>query len=74
VISFPDVELSIDEIWPIDGFVPDDPTPEDVIDAMRESEDHALPTTVANKWNLIESLRVRYAGDEDGLMADEWDG
>ncbi len=73
VISFPDVELSIDEIWPIDKSAPDDPTPEDVIDVMKESVDVPHPGVVASEWNLIERLSVRHNGDEEGNAEVEWD-
>jgi hypothetical protein len=73
VISFPDVELSISDIWSADA-TPDDPTPEDVIEAMQESEEYAQPAVVAHEWNLIESLKVRCRTDEAGTLEVEWDG
>jgi hypothetical protein len=71
VISFPDVELTIDDIWP-DGDAPDDPTPEGVIEAMKETDIRA--SKVTKQWDLIESLTVRYGGDEDGHFEVKWDG
>lgn len=71
VISFPDVELDVSEIWP-DG-APENPTPEDVIAVMKEQE-CAHPTNVAVQWLLIDRLYVRAAADENGDEEVEWDG
>lgn len=54
VISFPEIGLSIDEIWP-DGDAPDEPNINDVIDVMKKS---FSPLNVAKDWNLIDSLYV----------------
>lgn len=73
VISFPDMELAVDEIWP-EGDAPENPTPLDVIEVMKETE-YAHPTTVAAAWLLIDSLSVRYNLDKDGDDQEvEWDG
>lgn len=71
VVSFPDVELDVSDIWP-DG-APENPTPEDVIAVMKEQE-YAHPTNVAVEWLLIESLYVRADDDEEGVGEVEWDG
>jgi len=71
VISFSDIELDLDDIWP-DG-APENPTPEDVIAVMEEAE-YAHPMHVIREWLLIESLFVRAAEDEDGEGEVEWDG
>jgi hypothetical protein len=70
LISFPDVELSVDEVWP-DGDAPEDPTPGDVIEQMRG---YGGVTRVISAWQLIESLAVGYRGNENGYMEVEWDG
>jgi hypothetical protein len=73
VISFPDIELSIGEIWPDGCEAPEDPTPEDVVEVMKAS--HGIGVRgVISEWLLIESLAVKYRGDEDGETAVEWDG
>lgn len=72
VISFPEVTLSLDDIWP-NKDAPDNPGPEDVIEAMRETE-KAHPMTVATAWRLIDTLYVRHHGDDNGDMEVEWDG
>lgn len=61
IISFPEIGLSIEDIWP-DGDAPDDPNINDVIDVMKKS---FSPSDVAQDWNLIDSLYV------NGV---EWDG
>ena len=71
VISFSDIELDLEDIWP-DG-APENPTPEDVIEVMREAE-YACPMQVIREWLLIESLYVRAADDEEGEGEVEWDG
>lgn len=70
VISFPSVELSADEIWP-EGDAPENPTPTDVIEVMRQQE-FAHPMSVIAEWLLIESLRVQRAYDD--LTSVVWDG
>jgi hypothetical protein len=73
VISFPEVTLGLDEIWP-NGDAPDHPSPEDVIEVMRATKiGRAHPTTVAHEWKLIDTLYVRYHGDENSDM-EEWNG
>lgn len=70
VISFPDVELSLEEIWPNDD-APDLPAPEDVIKVMQQM--HSLPVMLAAEWLLIDSLNVRRQDEEpNGGM--KWDG
>jgi hypothetical protein len=68
VISFADVELNEDDIWP-DG-APENPTPEDVIDVMKENE-CAHPMNVVAEWLLVLSLFVTTTGGDDTV---EWDG
>lgn len=72
VISFPEVELGVDDIWP-DGDAPDDPTPEDVIDVMRRAH-RAHPMTVTHEWRLIDTLYVRHHNDTNADMEVEWNG
>lgn len=69
VVSFADVELSVEDIWP-NGDAPEEPTPEDVIEVMKEGE-YAHPTGVATEWLLIESLFVTTTDDDHTV---EWDG
>jgi hypothetical protein len=70
VISFPDVELSVNEVWPDDD-APEDPTPTDVIEQMRGSNGVDV-LGIASSWSLIESLSVRYPDEEESEV--EWDG
>jgi hypothetical protein len=49
-ISFPEVTLGIEEIWP-DGDAPFSPTTEDVIAKMKETSEFA--STVVDRWNLF---------------------
>jgi hypothetical protein len=72
VISFPEVELGVDEIWP-NGDAPENPTPDDVIAVMRETE-RAHPMTVTHEWRLIDTLYVRHHTDTNADMEVEWDG
>jgi hypothetical protein len=73
VISFPPMELTVEEIWP-DGNAPENPTPDDVVAAMKEVQ-YAHPARVASEWLLIDKLTVRYKLDVDGDdMEVEWDG
>ena len=72
VISFPDVELSIREIWP-EGDAPDYPTPEDVVEVMKVSR-CATPDHIVKEWELLQSLYVRDSDDENGITEVEWDG
>lgn len=72
VISFPEVTLGLEDIWP-NGDAPEHPSPEDVIAVMRETE-RAHPTTVTTEWKLVDTLYVRYHGDDDGDMEVEWNG
>ena len=72
VISLPEGTLSLDDIWP-EGDAPENPSPEDVIEVMREAEE-AYPGTVAQAWKLIDTLYVRYHGDDNGDMEIEWNG
>lgn len=72
VISFPEVTLGLDEIWP-DGDAPEYPSPEDVIEAMKATE-YAHPMAVTSAWRLIDTLYIRYEGDDKGDMEVEWDG
>lgn len=71
-ISFPDVDLSLNDIWP-NGGAPENPTPEDVIEVMKETE-CARPSAVSSAWGLIDTLYVRHYADENGDMGVEWDG
>lgn len=71
-ISFPDMDLALEDIWP-NGDAPDNPTPEDVIEVMKETK-YAHPMTVAKEWELIETLSVRRYADKNGDMEVEWDG
>lgn len=76
VISFPDVELDASGIWD-DGEGPEHPTPEDVIEAMREchiEEETPSVLSVIRDWALIDNLYVRAADDEEGEDKVEWDG
>lgn len=73
VISFPEVELSLREIWP-DGDAPENPTAEDVIEAMRGSDGVGHPMTVSSGWRLIDTLYIREHDDTDGEQEVEWDG
>lgn len=72
VISFPDIELDVMEIWP-EGDAPEHPTPTDVINVMRQ-EEHACPRNIIHNWLLVESLFVRADYDEEGVREVEWDG
>jgi hypothetical protein len=72
VITFPPMELAVDEIWP-EGNAPENPTPEDVVEAMKAVQ-YAHPARVAAEWLLIDKLRVRYHTDKHGEMEVEWDG
>jgi len=70
VVSFPDMELSIGEIWP-DGDAPEDPTPIDVIEQMRGS--HGVGVMgIVSEWLLIDQLSVSYRGEKESEV--EWDG
>jgi len=69
IVSFPEIELTIKDIWP-DGDAPDNPTPEDVIEAMKGASD-PTPRNVAFDWMLIDHLFVQRA---DGGSEVEWDG
>jgi hypothetical protein len=71
-ISFPDVDLTLEDIWP-NGDAPESPTPEDVIEVMKETE-YAHPMTVTSAWRLIDTLYVRHCADMNGDMEVEWDG
>lgn len=71
VVSFPDVELSLSDIWD-EGEAPENPTPDDVIQVMRD-EDTSL-FDVARKWLLVENLYVRADSDTEGDEEVEWDG
>jgi hypothetical protein len=62
-ISFPAIELTVKEVWP-DGDSPDDPTPQDVLDRMK---DYSGINTVVGDWLLIQNLYVSRAEDEDEL-------
>lgn len=73
VISFPEVTLTLDEIWP-DNNAPDNPTPEDVIEEMRGSDGSGHPMTVTPGWRLIDTLYVRHHNDTEGDEEVEWDG
>jgi hypothetical protein len=70
VISFPEIELSVGEVWP-NGDAPDEPTPADVIEQMRDSNGMGV-MGVVSEWLLIENLFVKYRGDEESEV--EWDG
>ena len=72
VISFPDVRLSVNDIWP-DGDAPDNPTPDDVIEAM-EGTGYSTPASVVREWELIKSLFILHRNDETGIKEVEWDG
>lgn len=72
VISFPEVELGVDEIWP-NGDAPENPTPDDVIEVMKETH-RAHPMTVTHEWRLIDTLYVRHHTDTNADMEVEWDG
>lgn len=73
VIAFPPMELTVEEIWP-GGDAPENPTPDDVVAAMKEVQ-YAHPARVAFEWLLIDKLSVRYKLDVDGDdMEVEWDG
>lgn len=72
VISFPDIELPVSEIWP-EGNAPEHPTPEDVIEVMR-SDDGAHPLSIIRDWLLIESLFIRDSRDKEAEREVEWDG
>jgi hypothetical protein len=69
VVSFPDVELTLDQVWP-DRDAPENPTPQDVIEQMRSCTRSVQG--IASEWCLIESLYVGY--DDDELSEVEWDG
>jgi hypothetical protein len=53
-VDTPVYMLSIDDIWP-DGDAPENPTAEDVIEAMRE---YGSPRTVACEWDLLDELTI----------------
>lgn len=69
VISFADVVLGEEDIWPNEAAVPENPTPEDVIRVMKENG--CDPMSIAAEWLLVESLFVSTVGDDDMV---EWDG
>jgi hypothetical protein len=69
IVAFPEIELTIKDIWP-DEDAPDNPTPEDVIEAMKGASD-PTPRNVAFDWMLIDHLFVQRA---DGGSEVEWDG
>lgn len=76
VVSFPDVELDVSDIWD-DGTAPVHPTPEHVVEVMREALSEDEPgslQSVLRDWVLVESLFVREAHDEDAAGEVEWDG
>lgn len=54
VISFPDVHLTVDQVWP-DGNAPENPTAADVV---KEMEAYGSALTVADDWRLIDGLEV----------------
>jgi hypothetical protein len=47
--------LTVDEVWP-DGDAPENPTPADVVAAMRRSAGSAHATV--DQWNLLDSIEV----------------
>lgn len=76
VVSFPDVELTVDEVWPpINGEAPPEhPTPQDVVEEMKNYTKYSSPGMVAIEWLLLERLSVRDANDATGDGQVEWDG
>jgi hypothetical protein len=55
VVSFPDVELSIEDIWP-DGDAPEEPATEDVLRQMHEEGVNVLDVIAG--WHLLDTLAV----------------
>jgi len=68
IVSFPDVELSIEDIWP-DGDAPEDPTPGDVLARMKL--DCLFPIDLANEWSMIDNLQVIDAKNRCGVIWEE---
>jgi hypothetical protein len=62
IISFPEVELSITDIWHEEA--PDDPTAEDVAEVMREQE-HSSPNTIVSEWCLLDEIHIRRSDRQD---------
>ncbi len=50
-----DVVLEVDDIWP-DGYAPENPTPEDVVEQMAKCGGGAA--IVAKEWNLLNEIEV----------------
>lgn len=55
----PSFELSIDEIWPDEKDRPEDPTEEDVIEAMKE---YGSVARVIRDWNLDDGIEINVTG------------
>lgn len=65
VIVFPEVTLSVDEVWP-NGDAPENPTAQDVVNAMRESGGY--PGAVMTDWGLSPS-EIEVFGNHDASRA-----
>lgn len=65
IVSFPEVELAVTDIWP-DGTPPDDPTAEDVARVMRGES----VNQVIRDWNLVDELSIRRSDQTDEIVFD----
>jgi len=63
VISFPEIELNLDDIWD-EGEAPDEPTAKDVLRAMRAT-DPSSAINVVTDWNLVEEIYVRRSDESE---------
>jgi hypothetical protein len=66
VSFYGDFVLSTDEIWP-DGDAPQNPTPKDVIEAMKQSA--RFKAALLDDWNLEKDLHVQVY---DGKSSEVW--